>query len=425
MPRLLLLSTTTGYQTRAFGQAAAALGIEVVFATDRCHLLDDPWRDGAIAVRFHEPAASVRAIVAAAGARPFDGVLALGDRPAVLAAQAAEALALPGHPPAAVVSARDKRLARARFREAGLPVPWTMAAAVTDDPAALGAGLPYPVVIKPTVLSASRGVMRADTPEAFVAAFARLRALLDAPDVRETRDEATAAIQVERFVPGAEYAVEAVLEHGRARVLAIFDKPDPLDGPFFEETIYLTPTRAPRGTGDAVVEAVLRAARALGLSHGPIHGECRVNDEGVFVLEVAARPIGGLCARALRFTRGAGETCGLEALLARHAVGEALDGWRREAPASGVMMIPIPRGGVFKGVAGVAAAAAVPGVEEVTITAKPDQVLVPLPEGASYLGFIFARGPEPAGVDAALRAAHAALAFDIAPAIAVRTAAGA
>jgi hypothetical protein len=429
MSRLLLLSTTTGYQTRAFGRAAGELGIEVVFATDRCHLLDDPWWDGAIPVRFHDERASVEAILLAARDRAFDGVLALGDRPAVLAAAAAEALGLPGHPRDAVVAARDKRLARSRFRAAGLPVPWTTSVAVGDDPVAIAAGLSYPVVVKPTVLSASRGVMRADTPAEFIQAFERLRALLDAPDVRETRDEATGTMLIERFVPGAEYAVEAVLDRGRPQVLAVFEKPDPLDGPFFEETIYLTPTRAPDAAVEAIVDAVLRAAQALGLFHGPIHGECRVNKEGVLVLEVAARPIGGLCAQALRFTRAmgetAGETSGLEALLARHAVGGAIDGWQREGAASGVMMIPIPRGGVFKGAVGVDAAARVPGVEAVTITAKADQVLVPLPEGASYLGFIFARGEEPGRVDAVLRQAHAALDFDIVPEITVRTVAGA
>jgi len=166
--------------------------------------------------------------------------------------------------------------------------------------------------------------------------------------------------------------------------------------------------------------AVAAAARAIGLRHGPVHAECRVNDEGVFVLEVAARPIGGLCARALRFTapdRGVpasrNGTIALEELLLRHAMCEDVSGYARDTAASGVMMIPIPRRGIYRGVDGADAARAVAGIDDLQITAKPDQVLVPLPEGKSYLGFIFARGPQPEAVVASLRAAHACLRFVI------------
>ena len=207
------------------------------------------------------------------------------------------------------------------------------------------------------------------------------------------------------------------MHHGALHVLAIFDKPDPLDGPFFEETIYITPSSAPADVHALIVDAVSRAAHALGLRHGPVHAECRVNEEGVFVLEVAARPIGGLCARALRFTSIASPQSRapspFEELLLRHALGEDPDTWRRESDASGVMMIPIPRGGIYRGVAGIETARAVPGVDEVKITAKTDQRLVPLPEGASYLGFIFARARRGSDVEHALRAAHAQLAFAI------------
>jgi L-amino acid ligase C-terminal domain 2/ATP-grasp domain len=205
-------------------------------------------------------------------------------------------------------------------------------------------------------------------------------------------------------------------------VLALFDKPDPLDGPFFEETIYITPSSLDDDTKCRLIETVGRAAAAIGLRHGPIHAECRVNEQGVFVLEVAARPIGGLCARALRFDRTGSASIHipdpdsqitLEELLLRHALGESPDQWSRESAASGVMMIPIPQRGVFRHVTGVDDARAVAGIDDIRITAKADQLLVPLPEGASYLGFIFARGGGPADVDRALRQAHARLQFAI------------
>jgi len=199
------------------------------------------------------------------------------------------------------------------------------------------------------------------------------------------------------------------------KVLALFDKPDPLDGPFFEETIYVT-SSLDAAARQRVADAVARAAEAIGLRHGPVHAECRVNERGVFVLEVAARPIGGLCARALRFSRpDVPRVVSLEELLLRHTLGESPDGWSRESCASGVMMIPIPARGVYRGVSGLDEARGVPGVDEVTITARTDQLLVPLPEGASYLGFIFARGSTSRFVEQALRSAHARLGFAIEP----------
>jgi hypothetical protein len=274
-------------------------------------------------------------------------------------------------------------------------------------------------VIKPVALSGSRGVMRADDEAGFVAAFERLRALLRSPAVRAERPEGGEQVLVEAFIEGREFALEGLMTAGTLRVLAVFDKPDPLDGPFFEETIYVTPSSESPDTQERIVVAVAAAARALGLDHGPIHAECRVNDTGVFVLEVAARPIGGLCARALRFERTGAGSVPLEELLLHHALREPTDGWAREALASGVMMMPIPRRGIFRGVHRVEQARGVVGVEDVRVTAKPDQTLIPLPEGASYLGFIFARAPRPAEVEQALRQAHARLEFAIDPEVRV------
>jgi biotin carboxylase len=264
-------------------------------------------------------------------------------------------------------------------------------------------------VVKPLALSGSRGVIRANSPTELRAAVARVCRLLARGEVRQRRDPSDTQLVVETFIPGREYALEGVMENGALHILALFDKPDPLDGPFFEETIYVTPSAEPDATRDRIVGAVTEAARALGLHHGPVHAECRVNEHGVFVLEIAARPIGGLCARALRF-RGRGDrVVSLEELLLRHAVGEPVRGYRLLPEASAVMMIPIPRAGVYRRVKGASAATAVPGVVDLVVTAKPDQRLEPLPEGASYLGFIFARTENPADAVRALRQAHAKL----------------
>jgi ATP-grasp domain/L-amino acid ligase C-terminal domain 2/ATP-grasp N-terminal domain len=433
MPRVLLLATTTGYQTRAFGEAAERLGVDLVFATDRCDVLEDPWQDRAVPIRFSDDSASARAIFELARTSPLDGVLAVGDRPTVIASLVQEGLGLPGHPAAAAAAARNKLLTRERLSALAPRNHWCRPVSLAMDPRELAASVSFPCVLKPLALSGSRGVMRVDDEIELVAAFRRLRALLDAPDLRgepkETRDVAL----VEGFVEGREFALEGLMNHGTLHPLAIFDKPDPLDGPFFEETIYVTPSAASHDAQRAMTAAVDQAACALGLRHGPLHAECRVSGTGVFVLEVAPRPIGGLCARALRFVRNGdgdifpdsvqekyprphfGPAIPLEELLLRHALGESSKGWRRETAASGVMMIPIPRRGIFRGVTGLDAAGRVPFIDDLQITAKADQLLLPLPEGSSYLGFIFARAGTAAQVEQALREAHARLEFAIDP----------
>jgi len=439
MTRVLLVATTTGYQTRSFGDAAERLGVELVFATDRCHVIDDPWRDAAIPIRFHDEDGSVEAVLAAGTSRPIDAVLAVGDRPTVIASRVAAGLGLPWHSPAGAITARNKLRTRERLRDAGLPVPWFVPFAISLEPSttshqllAISHGtLSYPCVVKPLALSGSRGVMRADDAESLAAAVARLQRLMRSPEVRAARDGANDLALAEGFIPGREYAVEAVLHQGALHPLAIFEKPDPLNGPFFEETIYVTPPRLDPDAQSAILSAVAAAAAAIGLCHGPIHAECRLNAAGVFVLEVAARPIGGLCSRALRFEKRSAPVFeehdvrlySLEELLLSHALGESPASWSREPRAAGVMMIPIPQRGVFRGVSGVEEARQVLHVEDVRVTAKTDQVLVPLPEGSSYLGFIFARAERAADVEQALRQAHARLRFAIDAEIAVRSSA--
>ena len=402
--RLLLIGATTGYQTRAFAETAERLGFELLLATDRCHVLEDPWADRALPLRFEEPVSAAQAI---ARQRDIEGIVAVGDRPAYIAALAAAKLDIPYNSANSVSACRDKFLARERFRAAELLVPEYHRVPIREGP---GKPPSYPCVLKPLGLSASRGVIRANNPAEFTAAFYRIERLLSDPDIARLRDEQDRFIQVESFIPGREFAVEGILTAGRFRALAIFDKPDPLDGPFFEETIYVTPSRESVEVQREIVETAETAIRALGLTHGPVHAEMRANTRGVWMLEVAARPIGGLCSRVLP---------GLEELILRHAAGEDVSNAHLPGDAAGVMMIPIPREGIYADVAGLEAAQEVDWIEDVIITAKQGQKLVPLPEGSSYLGFIFARGNDPAAVEQALRKSHQKLEFRILAALPV------
>ncbi len=466
--RLLLLCTTTGYQTRAFIEAGEKLGLPLVFGTDRCHVLEDPWQDGALPLRFEDPGNSARQIVEYARSHPVDAIIALGDRPTPTAARACRALGLPHHPPEAADACRDKYHSRERLRAAGLSVPSFERFPLTADPREIIAssasvaalyerrsdghrppleekalGVEFPCVLKPLALSASRGVIRANDPEQFVSAFERIRDLLSTPEVRVMREETSDFIQVETYIEGQEVAIEALVDRGQLKILAIFDKPDPLVGPFFEETIYVTPSRLRSEAQIAVSNTLEQAVQALGLFHGPVHAEFRIHadamrpegtrthgiwpdpmppdhmaSDGVWILEVAARSIGGLCSRALRFcSPSLGENISLEELIIRLALGMDVQTIGREAAASGVMMIPIPEAGIFQDVKGVEQALETPGVKDIRITAKPTQKLLPLPEGSSYLGFIFARGPSAQFVEHALRSAHQELRFVITPAL--------
>ncbi len=400
---MLLVAATTGYQTRSFTDAAKKLDIELILATDRCHVLENPWGDLAIPIRFEAPEEALTSLVKI----QVNGVVAVGDRPAWIAALAAEQLGLPFHATAAVETASDKHLARERFRAAKMPVPDYYCIPIDEEPEDSRF---YPCVLKPLGLSASRGVIRADTQGEFRSAFQRIRAILHLPEIRrlhETRDQ---FLQVERFIPGREFALEGLVTQGELRTLAIFDKPDPLDGPYFEETIYVTPSRESAAMQSEMVEATQRAITALGLHHGPVHAEMRINPEGIFMLEVAARPIGGLCSRALRFASGAT----LEELILRHAIGQEI-GEEVQEPAA-VMMIPIPRAGTYHGVEGIEEAHAVEGIVDIAMTAKIGQNLIPLPEGASYLGFIFASG---SGAEKSVRNAHEKIKFSISSALPV------
>lgn len=410
---LLLLVPTASYRLDDFRAAARRLGVPLVVGSDRCHQVEDYFGEekDLVSLDYRRPARAADQIAEAARTRPIRGIVPASDPTAVIAALAAERLGLPHNPPAAARRAANKLAMRTALRDADVPVPRFWSFPLEDGPARAAAEVTYPCVLKPLIFSASRGVIRADDPAAFAAAWERIARLLrhTAPERREREEGAARTLLVEAFVPGAEVAVEGLLRGGVLEVLAVFDKPDPLDGPYFEETLYVTPSRHPAGVVAAIEETTAAGARALGLVEGPVHAELRLAPAGPVVLEIAARSIGGLCSRTLRF--GAGLS--LEEVLVAHAMGLPLAPLRREARAAGVMMLPIPRRGVLHGVRGVEAARAVPGVEDVVITAPEGREVVPLPEGDSYLGFLFARGETPAEVEATLRAAHARLGFDL------------
>src|SRR5467141_4163987 len=319
--RLLLFTAKLGYQTRSFEDAARKLGVRLVYVTDRCHQLEDTWGDQAIPVHFETPEVSAYTVMEALRGQDVSGILALGDRPAAAAAYAARGLGVRYNHPAAVEACRSKLRMKEVFQDAGLSVPWFRNLPINPSPEPVLLGISYPCVLKPLSLSASQGVVRANNREEFLAAAARVRRLLKSPEILATREPNLDQMLVEGYIPGKEVAVEGLLTDGDLRILAIFDKPDPLEGPYFEETFYVTPSRLPPAGQRAIEQCARDAVRALGLSHGPIHAEFRINDEGVWPLEVAPRPIGGLCARSLRFSFDVpSEPIGLEELLLRHAL---------------------------------------------------------------------------------------------------------
>src|SRR5262245_14321407 len=411
--RLLLLIPTTTYRTEDFMAAARRVGVDLVVASDKPNVMAGEFPESLLTLPFSDPIAAAAAVREFSARRPLDAVVGVDDTTAVAAAAIAGALGLRANPLCAVSATRDKLAMRAALATAGLPSPPFTSFAVGDDPRVAARRVRFPCVLKPLVLSASRGVIRADDEAEFVAAFERIAAILATPEV-QALGEGARRILVEGFVPGAEVALEGLLTEGRLETLALFDKPDPLDGPFFEETIYVTPSRLSAAAQSAAREATAATARALGLRDGPVHAELRLDRDGAgrdraWMIEIAARSIGGLCSRTLSFGTG----MSLEEIILRHALDLPIGSLVRERSAAGVMMIPIPRAGVLEDVRGLDEARAVPGIVDVVIAMHKGQAVVPLPEGSQYLGFIFARADAPAAAEAALREAHRRLTFVI------------
>ncbi|GHO60181.1 ATP-grasp domain-containing protein [Ktedonobacter robiniae] len=402
--RVLLLMSPSTYRAGAFLSAAQQLQLEVVVGIDLPESLADYWHVP-LGIDFSDTPTSVRTITDYAREHPITAILSVDDSASELAAQACASLGLPHNSPGAAEAARDKLLMRRLMSEGGAPCPVFRDFSLQEAPEEIAQRVSYPCVLKPRRLSGSRGVIRANNPAEFLQAFYRLKRIV----LSEGYAEEETTFLVEDFIPGVEVALEGILTHGALKVLTLFDKPDPLDGPFFEETIYTTPSRLSQEVQQAIADCVSTAASSLGLRHGPVHAELRVNESGPWMLEIAGRSIGGLCSTILEFGSG---MC-LEELILRHAIGEEIQMLERDTHATGVMMIPIPSAGILKGVIGVEEAAAVPLITGVEITAKVHHPLVPLPEGASYLGFIFARGETPVQVEEALRQAHRCLHFEI------------
>jgi biotin carboxylase len=402
MARLLLLVPSATYRAGDFLDAARALGVDVVIGTDEAHALRGVMGHRALEVPLADPPHAVRVIVAHDAVAPLDAIIAVDDVGTLVAAEASASLGLPHNPADAVAAARDKLAMRARLAAFEVPQPAfaPLPADAGDEEVAVVVGtVGLPCVIKPTSLSGSQGVLRADTPDDAVAVAKRVRRIASAAGV-----DARAPLLVERFAPGPEVAVEGLVVSGELRPLAVFDKPDPLDGPAFEETIYVTPSRLAPDDHAAVLAATREATAALGLVDGPVHAELRVQDGRATVIEVAARTIGGLCSRALSFSTGRS----LEELVIAHALGMPL-GATGALGASGVLMVPIPRAGTLVAVHGQAEALAVPGITDVQITIAPGRAVAPVPEGNRYLGFVFARDSTPTRVERALRRAGACL----------------
>lgn len=405
-PRLLLVAAPGSYRTAAYIAAAQRLRVDVLVASEGRHSLVSAIAGG-LHVDLADPAAA-QVLLEASRLRPFCGVVATDDSTVELASHVAGMLGLPHNPVAAARRTRRKDLARQALAAYGAGVPDFRVLDLARPLAAQLADVSYPCVIKPLALSGSRGVIRVDAAAAALDACARVHSIL----AREAQHDPFAAthLLLESFVPGPEVALEGLLHAGVLQVLAIFDKPDPLDGPYFEETYYITPSRHAPAVQQQVTDSVQSACTALGLREGPVHAEVRIARHGCVIMEVAARTIGGECARLLRAATGHG----LEELVIAHASGQRV-AFERPPGAAGVLMIPIPRAGILRRIEGIGAARRVPYIEDIAIAIREGYELVPLPEGASYLGFMFARAPHPAQVEAALRAAHAALQIVVAP----------
>lgn len=404
-PRLLLIAPPNSYRTVAYLEAARRQGVDVLVASEGKYSLV-----GEIAAGLHVDLSAPDALaklLEASRDQPFSGVVATDDATVELGSRVAQALDLPHNEPQAARISRCKDLSRQALAAATVPVPAFRVVSLSADIVGQCAGIGFPCVVKPLSLSASRGVIRADNREELLSACARARAIVSS-------EEGDACIRdhllVEAFVSGPEVAVEGLLQQGELTVLAIFDKPDPLEGPYFEESYYVTPSRHPVALQQQIMDTVKAACAGMGLREGPVHAEVRLADSGCVIIEVASRTIGGECARLLSF--GTGHS--LEALVIGHAVGKPL-AIEPPAGAAGVLMIPIAEAGILRRIEGITAARAVPFIEDILVTIRDGYELLPLPEGGSYLGFMFACAETADQVEAALRAAHEELKIVVGP----------
>lgn len=402
MNRVLILIPTASYRAHDFMAAANSLDIEVIIGSDRRQALSKLLPDTSLALNLQKPESSLKKVKEFAQRRPLSAIVGVDEETVILAAMASEVLGLSYNGVSSVRATRNKYLMRQKMAQAGLLSPKFQVISTDTDPKKLAEEFDYPLVLKPTFLSASQGVIRANQPDEFVDAFHQIRKIICDPSNKKKSLETNNQILVEDYIPGTEVAVEGILVNGKFKLFAVFDKPDPLEGPYFIETIYVTPSRYPKGIQVEIVEITVDALSALGLTTGPVHAEMRINEEGIWILEIAARSIGGLCSRTLKFNNG----ISLEELILSHAIGDNIRQIEREEKAAGVMMMPVPKMGILKEVKNIDSAKKIPGIENILITIAPEQKLEPLPLGSKYLGFIFARGETPEFVENSIRKAH-------------------
>jgi biotin carboxylase/GNAT superfamily N-acetyltransferase len=388
--------------------AARALGCEATVLGPRC--LCEDLADRFERIDLARPEQVLATVHRIHAGQPVHGVIAYDDQGGLVASRIAADLHLPGHPVAAAEAARDKVLMKSRFAAAGLPIaPYTLAE--DEDDAVRWAGENgYPVVVKPVRGSASQGVIRADDEEELRTAYRRLRRIVRAYGLdgggRPDRQQL-----VEGYIDGSEYSVELLVQGGVPGVLCVFEKPRPLTGPFFEETIYVSPARLDAAERARLEDLAIRGVQALGLRDGAAHCEVRASKEGLFLLEIGARLIGGACARVFRHVLGED----IHPHVLRLALGEAETAPRQRPGAAGAMMLPIPKAGRLKSIGGVDRARQVPGIEDVILNTSPGAVIVPFPEQTCYIAFLTASGDSVEDVEAALSQAAGLLELDLAP----------
>ena len=405
--RVLVIAPHGSYRTAPFIKAANQLNVDVLIASQGEHSIVSDYVQG-LHIDFQDENQSVDTILTEAKKRPFTGIIGTDDVTTELAARVAEKLNLPHNDQQAVKTAQRKDLARLSLKDSKVNIPQFDLLTTTQPISQQNITVNYPAVVKPVALSASRGVIRVNSFLELEHTVERIKEMLAAELQLEKYLQET--LLLEEFIPGKEVAVEAILYAGELDVLAIFDKPDPLDGPFFEETYYVTPSSFSEEIQQELKQTILAACQAYGLKEGPVHAECRINDEGIWLLEVAARTIGGMCGRLLSL--GTGHS--LEELVLLHAMGQRVEIKTVES-AAGVLMIPIPGAGILKRVEGLLDAQRIPYISEVSIEVREGYELIPLPEGNSYLGFIFAEAPTVKEAEQALRDAHDCLNIVLAP----------
>lgn len=407
--RILMLLPASTYRAGAFMQAAEKLDLNVIVGSDHKQVLSSVIKDRTLYLPLWNTEKSVQEIEKFNQDYPLDAVIGVDEQSVVIVSLASEKLGLPGNSSLAVKATRDKYLMREMLLKGGAITPEFRLIDVDDDPEKVAQNLEYPSVLKPLFLSMSKGVIKVDDPDDCIQAFRKIKSILSSKESKKLGGESANFILAEEFIDGIEVALEGIVTNGDLKTLAIFDKPDPLEGPYFVETIYLTPSRFSRHLQERIIETTQQSIHALGITTGPVHAELRVNDGGVWMIEIAARSIGGLCSKVLRFENG----LSLEELILLHYLNVDVSEIEREEQAAGVMMIPVPKKGVLKSVAGRETAQLIPEVEELIISIPPGEEVEPLPAGGRYLGFLFARGESATVVERAIRQAYDALDISI------------